>query len=93
MHYAERFNGFSARWNYFESGHGKGPCDGIGGVAKRRESDAIKQGKACIQDATDFFSWAKGSSGTIKYRFYTTDDFDKTSAEIQKTTPITMPGT
>ena len=26
--------GGAAAWNYFEAGHGKGPCDGIGGTAK-----------------------------------------------------------
>ncbi|WAR07281.1 LOW QUALITY PROTEIN: hypothetical protein MAR_017239 [Mya arenaria] len=32
-----------ARWNYFEVGHGKGPCDGLGGTVKRMADDAIKQ--------------------------------------------------
>jgi hypothetical protein len=27
--------GITARWNYFEAGHGKGPCDGLGGTCKR----------------------------------------------------------
>ena len=31
-----------ASWNYFEAGHGKGPCDGIGGTAKRMADEAIK---------------------------------------------------
>ena len=26
--------GLHARWEYFEAGHGKGPCDGIGGTVK-----------------------------------------------------------
>ena len=93
LHYAERFSGFSAQWNFFESGHGKGPCDGIGGVAKRRASDAIKQGKACIQDATDFYNWAKTNSLSIKYRFYNSDDIKITSTEVQKTAPVSMSGT
>lgn len=29
--------GVDARWNYFECGHGKGPCDGIGVLAKGRQ--------------------------------------------------------
>ena len=52
-------DGGGAIWNYFEAGHGKGPCDGIGGTAKRLADDAIKQEKAIIQDAHDFFAWAK----------------------------------
>ena len=42
-----------------EAGHGKGPCDPIGGVAKRNADMAVKQQKAVIQDANDFFAWAK----------------------------------
>lgn len=48
--------GGKARWNYFETGHGIGPCDGIGGTCKRRASEAVKQGKTTIQDAKDFFN-------------------------------------
>ena len=44
-----------ARWNYFEAGHGKGPCDGLGGTAKRMADQAINQGHTAIQDAFDFF--------------------------------------
>ena len=31
--------GVSASWNYFEAGHGKGPCDGVGGSVKRMADD------------------------------------------------------
>ena len=30
-------------WHYFEKGHGKGPCDGIGGAVKRGAAQAAKQ--------------------------------------------------
>ena len=52
----------AARWNYFEAGHGKGPCDGLGGTVKRMADEAIRQGNATIQDAKEFFDWAKKSS-------------------------------
>ena len=61
-----------ARWNYFESGHGKGPCDGIGETSKRLVDDAIKQQKVVMQDANDFFfKWAVPyqSQSAIKYIF------------------------
>jgi hypothetical protein len=51
-----------ARWNFFEAGHGKGPCDGLGGTTKRMADEAIRQGNAVIQDANDFFKWAQSSS-------------------------------
>jgi hypothetical protein len=33
--------GVGARWNYFEVGHGKGPCDGLGGTTKRMADEAV----------------------------------------------------
>ncbi|KAJ8050563.1 hypothetical protein HOLleu_03812 [Holothuria leucospilota] len=51
------FDGVYATWNYFESGHGKGPCDGVGGTVKRLADDAVKRG-AVMQNANDFYSWA-----------------------------------
>lgn len=56
--------GMPAVWNYFEAGHSKGPCDGLGGTTKRMADEAIRQGNAVIQDAHDFFKWGKGSSMT-----------------------------
>jgi hypothetical protein len=50
--------GLKARWNYFESGHGKGPCDGLGGTIKRMADEAIKRGVAVIQDPREFYEWA-----------------------------------
>jgi hypothetical protein len=29
--------------NYFETSHGKGPCDGLGGINKRKVSNAVVQ--------------------------------------------------
>jgi hypothetical protein len=44
-------------WQYFEAGHGKGPCDGVGAVAKRMADEAVRQGRVTIQDASDYFAW------------------------------------
>ncbi|KAH3844986.1 hypothetical protein DPMN_087255 [Dreissena polymorpha] len=33
-HLEERF-GVTASWHYFEAGHGKGPCNGVGNIAKK----------------------------------------------------------
>jgi hypothetical protein len=44
---------------HFESGHGKSPCDGVGGTTKRNADNAVKQGKVLIQDAADFYAPTK----------------------------------
>ena len=54
--------GFPATWNYFEAGHGKGPCDGVGGITKRIADAAVNSGKYVIEDAEDFYSWASKST-------------------------------
>ena len=51
--------GISGRWNYLESGHGKGPCDGLGASIKRSADMAIRQGKCLIQNTEDFYAWSK----------------------------------
>jgi hypothetical protein len=37
--------GCHVRWNYFDSGHGKGPCDGLGGTSKRIADEASRSGR------------------------------------------------
>lgn len=39
------FNGIEASWSWLESGHGKGPCDGIGGGIKKKADNLVKSGK------------------------------------------------
>ena len=41
---------------YLEVGHGKGPCDGIGGASKRM-ADGSVQSKSIIPNGKDFFNW------------------------------------
>lgn len=80
FHIVENHNKFfpdiTCSWNYFESGHGKGPCDGIGGCAKRMASEAVKQQKVQIQDADDFFRWAVKTQQKIEYFQYTNSEYE-----------------
>ena len=36
--------GIDGCWDYFEAGHGKGPCDGVAGSIKRQADQAAKHG-------------------------------------------------
>ncbi|KAK6186926.1 hypothetical protein SNE40_006182 [Patella caerulea] len=89
----EELFGVAARWNYFECGHGKGPCDGIGGTAKRQAAEAVKQGKTQIQDAHDFFSWAVQNQKSIQYIFYSQSEYDKMVESISSLKLKPVPGT
>ena len=60
--------GMSATWNYFEAGHGKGPCDGVGGTSKRMADQATKR-NIRIQSAGDFYAWASSMENLVEYKF------------------------
>ncbi|XP_063953700.1 uncharacterized protein LOC135153666 [Lytechinus pictus] len=72
--------GIDAQWDYFEAGHGKGACDGIGGTVKRLADEAVKRRAAVIMNAHDFFAWASQerhdnpSNYKITYFFITKKD-------------------
>ena len=79
--------GVRATWNYFEAGHGKGPCDGIGGSTKRNADQAIKSGKVLIQDARDFHAWTQGDDcniKNIKFKFIPKEDCESTAKEVKE---------
>ncbi len=77
--------GVHAKWNYWEAGHGKGPCDGLGGTVKRMADGAVNTGKVAIQDPHDFFAWAQSSAcnmKNVKFIFVSTDACQEKAAEI-----------
>ena len=75
----EEYFGCRASWNYMESGHGKGPCDPIGGTAKHKADQAVKNGKYIIRDALDFFEWARNDSTAIEYLYISVNDYEKSA--------------
>lgn len=76
--------GMQAQWNYLESGHGKGPCDGLGASVKRAADMAIKQGKATIQDGKDFYNWTTKESGSkVKFTYYSQQDYDEAKTILE----------
>ena len=87
--------GVSARWNYLEVGHGKGPCNGLGGSVKRCADLAVRQRKCSIQDASQFFNWATSNNvSKVKYILYTAEDVEHAEAIIgEKPTAFTIQGT
>lgn len=79
----EKYFDFKASWNYMEAGHGKGPCDPIGGTAKRKADHVVKNGKVVIQDAIDFFEWSKNDSSAIKYFFLSCEEYEASEKFLQ----------
>ena len=76
--------GADAEWNYFEVCHGKGPCDGIGGTAKRIADLSIKQEKVKIQDASDFHTWGKYHHKSATYVFVMGQECSTAQGELDE---------
>ena len=58
-----------------EAGHGKGPCDPIGGTARCKADQAVKNGRFVIQDTVHFYEWLKQESSATKYVFLSTEEY------------------
>jgi hypothetical protein len=54
-----------AVWNFFEAGHGKGPCDGLGGITKSLADEAVRTDKTVIQSAERFYAWTQSTACTM----------------------------
>ena len=73
--------GMPAVWNYFEKGHGKGPCDGVGGADKRDAAQAAKHGVP-MADVFQFRDWAMQKESGIQFCFITQVEYDHTSVDV-----------
>ena len=81
--YHEEYFNCRASWNYMEVGHGKGPCDPIGGTAKRKADQAVKNGKFLIQDAVDFYEWSKQETSSIKFIYLSTEEYQNSQSFLK----------
>ena len=75
--------GLRASWKYFKAGHGKGACDGIGGIVKRLADTAIKTGKENINCSKDFFEWGSKTGGKIKYEFVEKTEYEEANKQVE----------
>jgi hypothetical protein len=67
------FGGVSCSWDFLETGHGKGPCDGVGGTIKKGADIAIKSGRI-ISNVDEFYTWAKDFSPKMTCLLVTPQD-------------------
>ena len=74
--------GVNAIWDFFDSGHGKGPCNGIGGTSKRTADLAIRQGKITVQDAPEYFERAQKYHTSAKYIYVESTECTDSRLEV-----------
>ena len=86
-------HGCKARWLFFEAGHGKGPCDGLGGTVKRLADQSVRSKGTRILDAQSFFQWATQANHKVKYLWYGKEEVMAKKAEMEEVNPLSIPGT
>jgi hypothetical protein len=58
IHHKEDFD-IEACWTYSASGHGKGPCDGIGATVKSTASRSVLTSGKAFLSVEDFYNFTK----------------------------------
>ena len=92
-HHTTSFN-IKATWSYYESGHGKGPCDGVGGAVKRSADSAVKKGQL-IKDAKQFFEWGseQASTSALSFLYVDIDMVAAATTELEAMGKFSVPRT
>lgn len=70
----------NAEWHFFATAHGKGPCDGLGGMVKAEARKACLQfgSDKYILNASDLFKWAADHFKTLNFIYCSNDDYTQT---------------
>ena len=77
--------GVDATWTYFEAGHGKGPCDGVGAAAKRN-ADLLVKRNHLIENAADFAREGNALEGTVLYHCIPEEDVAAAREQVSELT-------
>jgi hypothetical protein len=64
-HHQSYFPDVKASWEFLEAGHGKGPCDGVGGSLKKSLETHVKKGNI-VKCANDVLTWANSEFTLLK---------------------------
>ncbi len=79
-------------WSFFESHHGKGPVDGIGGKVKSSVYSDVKAGQVVIQNAEQFAAHANVRVNKIDTLFVPASEIINSQPQIPEKVPD-VPGT
>ena len=74
--------GIRATWNWLEAGHGKGPCDGLGGALKGL-ADRVVKSSGSIQNADEFVEHIAPQTVKISLLRTTKHDVDQSEKMIE----------
>lgn len=84
LHYKDF--GINAEWHFFATAHGKGPCDGLGGMVKSQARKACLQfgSQRNILNASDFYEWGQSKFESVDFIYCSNDDYIKTSQVLEE---------
>ena len=87
--------GVDCTWNYYEVGHGKSACDGLGGRVKRLADEAVCSGKVTITGPKDFYQWAaeKSPMPAVNFLWLGTETCQQKKAELDSRQVRPLKGT
>jgi len=74
--------GCGATWNFFETAHGKGPCDGVGAEVKRTVWRAILQSNVVVTSPSEFFLAAQNLCKKVKVLFCSGEQVKEVSEQL-----------
>ena len=86
-HFASEYGFKAVTWTFCESGHGKGPADGIGGVIKRTADRAVANG-ADISNAEMLIQFLRSSATKVHIFEVLEADIEKVDAVPSTLKPI-----
>lgn len=82
------FGGIHASWDFLETGHGKGPCDGVGGTFKKTAELAVKSG-TLISSAQQMYEWATSDRNTnMEFILVTPEDIKHAESKVRNAVPV-----
>ena len=84
--------GLELSWTYLEAGHGKGPCDCVGGAVKRVADQEVNKG-SLIQNAWDLYKVMRQLPSKVHYIYIMTNMIKEEAAKIQQINMKTVKGT
>ena len=79
--------GVEMGWDFLEAGHGKGPCDGVGGSIKQSADIAIKRGTH-ISNAKQFYDWAREAKPSLKFIYLDGRDIACAQSQLSSSRPV-----
>ena len=79
--------GVKAKWNFWEAGHGKGPCDGLGGTCTTWLMRLLRQGKLQFKTRLIYMPGTQSphcDMRNVQFRFVSTETCQEKVSEIGK---------